>query len=233
MMQQMQQSTSELMSKDIATSAARGRLLQQQPKLLGASQGTEQQQQRFPQGKSSTDQRTPQADGDLYAIVDGGVITIPLAVGTILVVVGVTGIIINWKDISGTLTQLGQITVDWVNDTVSDVTTRIINLVSRVTGASRNILEGAREAIEGVVSQVFEARRGKTPKNNQAQNDQFDDAVRKIEKIIGRKLKDKEIRRLHEAISGEGYGFHEIVDLGVAMFGDPEHQSEVDEDDYD
>ncbi len=136
------------------------------------------------------------------------------------------GIIINWKDITGTLTQLGQITVDWVNDTVSDVTTRIINLVSRVTGASRNILEGARETIEGVVSQVFESRRGKTPKNNDAQNKQFHDAVKAIEKRIRRKLTDDEKTDLHRAISGQGYGFHEIVSIGVDMFGEPEDQSD-------
>ncbi len=87
-----------------------------------------------------------------------------------------------------------------------------------------------REAIEGVVSQVFQARRGKTPRNNQAQNGQFEDAVKEIEKRIGRQLKKDEIRRLHEAISGEGYGFHDIVSIGVAMFGKPEDRSEDDED---
>ena len=225
-----QQMQARLMSKDIATSTARGIPLQQQPKLLGASEGTEQQEQRFPQEKSSTDQHIPQADGNLYAIIDGGVISIPLAVGTLLVVVGAAGIIINWKDITGTLTQLGQIGVDWVNDTVSGVTTRIINVVSQVPGASRNILEGARGAIEGVVSQVFESRRGNTSGNNEAQNAQFKDAVRAIERRIRRKLNKDEIRRLHEAISGEGYDFHDIISLGVDMFGNPEDQSEDDED---
>ncbi len=92
------------------------------------------------------------------------------------------------------------------------------------------MLEGAREAIEGVVSQVFQARRGKTPRNNQAQNGQFEDAVKEIEKRIGRKLTQDEVRRLHEEISGQGYGFHDIVSLGVAMFGKPEDQLEDDED---
>jgi ElaB/YqjD/DUF883 family membrane-anchored ribosome-binding protein len=124
--------------------------------------------------------------------------------------------------------KIGEI-ADVIGKGIEGTLQELKEILNRAGEAARNQLE----AIEGVVSQVFEARRGKTPKNNQAQNDQFDDAVRKIEKIIGRKLKDKEIRRLHEAISGEGYGFHEIVDLGVAMFGDPEHQSEVDEDDYD
>jgi N12 class adenine-specific DNA methylase len=91
------------------------------------------------------------------------------------------------------------------------------------------MLEGAREAIEGVVSQVFQARRGKTPRNNQAQNGQFEDAVKQIEKRIGRKLKNDEIRRLYKAISGQGYDFHEIVSIGVDMFGNPEHQLENDE----
>ncbi len=92
------------------------------------------------------------------------------------------------------------------------------------------MLEGAREAIEGVVSQVFQARRGKIPRNNQAQNAQFEEAVKQIEKRIGRQLKNDEIRRLYKAISGEGYGFPEIVSIGVDMFGKPEDRLEDDED---
>jgi hypothetical protein len=58
-----------------------------------------------------------------------------------------------------------------------------------------------------------------TPKSNTAQNKQFADAVREIEKRIGRKLSKGEIRRLHDAISDQDYGFHDIVEEGVSMFG--------------
>lgn len=58
-----------------------------------------------------------------------------------------------------------------------------------------------------------------TPKSNIAQNKQFADAVREIERRIGRKLSKGEIRRLHDVISGQDYGFHDIVEEGVGMFG--------------
>jgi hypothetical protein len=57
-----------------------------------------------------------------------------------------------------------------------------------------------------------------TPKSNTAQNKQFADAVREIEKRIGRKLSKNEIRRLHDAISGQDYDFHDIVEEGIGMF---------------
>ncbi|MBG1265342.1 hypothetical protein [Nostoc sp. WHI] len=60
---------------------------------------------------------------------------------------------------------------------------------------------------------------GGTPRNNQAQNKQFADAVREIERRIGRKLSQDEIRRLHDTISGQDYGYHDIVEEGVGMFG--------------
>lgn len=60
---------------------------------------------------------------------------------------------------------------------------------------------------------------GGTPKSNKAQNKQFADAVREIEKRIGRKLSKDEIRRLHDAISGQDYGYHDIVAEGEGMFG--------------
>jgi len=54
---------------------------------------------------------------------------------------------------------------------------------------------------------------------NREQNRQFSHAVREIERIIGRKLTPDERQRLHRAISGDDYSFHEIVELAVAMFG--------------
>jgi hypothetical protein len=60
---------------------------------------------------------------------------------------------------------------------------------------------------------------GKTPRNNQAQNKQFNGAVQTIEQQIGRQLDMYERRMLHDSISGEGYGFQEIVDEGINLFG--------------
>jgi hypothetical protein len=61
---------------------------------------------------------------------------------------------------------------------------------------------------------------GGRPSRNTEQNKQFADAVREIERRIGRRLSKDEIRRLHEALHGEeNPGYHEIVDLGVSMFG--------------
>ncbi len=60
---------------------------------------------------------------------------------------------------------------------------------------------------------------GGTPGNNQAQNKQFKDAVREGERDLGRKLNKEEIRRVHDEISGENLGYHEIVEVIKGMFG--------------
>jgi hypothetical protein len=58
-----------------------------------------------------------------------------------------------------------------------------------------------------------------TPGNNQAQNKQFRDAIRAGEREIGRSLSKDEIRQVHDAISGENLGYHEIVEVVKSMFG--------------
>ncbi len=58
-----------------------------------------------------------------------------------------------------------------------------------------------------------------TPGNNKAQNKQFAGAVGEIERLIGRRLSQDEIRSLHDAISGQDYGYLDIVEEGVEMFG--------------
>jgi hypothetical protein len=57
-----------------------------------------------------------------------------------------------------------------------------------------------------------------TPRNNEAQNKQFNDAVQEIQRKIGRKLTDGERQRLHHEISGQDFSYQEIVEHGVAMF---------------
>lgn len=54
---------------------------------------------------------------------------------------------------------------------------------------------------------------GKAPFSNKAQNEQFKDAIK------GKQLTPQEKRLLHDEISGQGYGYHEIVKLIKDMFG--------------
>jgi mRNA-degrading endonuclease toxin of MazEF toxin-antitoxin module len=58
-----------------------------------------------------------------------------------------------------------------------------------------------------------------TPRGNQAQNKQFNDAIRTGERQIGRRLSKDERRQVHDEISGQGYSFQEIVDEVVGRFG--------------
>ncbi|WP_181916712.1 hypothetical protein [Paraburkholderia sp. BL27I4N3] len=51
-----------------------------------------------------------------------------------------------------------------------------------------------------------------TPANNQAQNKQTDDIARIL------RLNPRQIRQLHDEISGEGLGFHEIMERAKDMF---------------
>lgn len=53
---------------------------------------------------------------------------------------------------------------------------------------------------------------GKTPMNNQAQNKQTNDVARIL------KLTPKEARILHDEVSGEGYGFQEILAIAKDLF---------------
>jgi len=57
-----------------------------------------------------------------------------------------------------------------------------------------------------------------TPRNNVAQNKEFKDAVKATERKLNRKLSKDEIRMLHDEVTGQNYGFHQIVDEACAMF---------------
>lgn len=52
-----------------------------------------------------------------------------------------------------------------------------------------------------------------TPKNNQAQNKQFNDIVKKL------KLNKDQQRQLHDAISHQNYSYQEILEEAKRMFG--------------
>ncbi|MEO8727275.1 MAG: hypothetical protein ABI383_14265 [Acidobacteriaceae bacterium] len=55
-------------------------------------------------------------------------------------------------------------------------------------------------------------------KRNREQNLEFRAAVREIERILGGKLKKRERRRLHLEITGQGFSYDEIIQVGVALF---------------
>lgn len=63
-------------------------------------------------------------------------------------------------------------------------------------------------------------QRDGTPKSNTAQNDQFNDAVKEIERRTGKNLSDKDRRKLHDQISGQNYGYHDIVEEGYWLFNE-------------
>ena len=58
-----------------------------------------------------------------------------------------------------------------------------------------------------------------TPRSNTDQNKQFNDAVKAAEQRLGRKISKDERTMLHRAISGQDFGYHEIVKEAVCMFG--------------
>ncbi len=61
-------------------------------------------------------------------------------------------------------------------------------------------------------------QRDGTPRSNTAQNTQFEDAVKEIERKTGKKLGKEQREKLHDIISGMDYGYHEIVEEGCWLF---------------
>ncbi len=58
------------------------------------------------------------------------------------------------------------------------------------------------------------------PQSREVQDKQFQDAVKEIEEKLGKHLSDKERRKLHDHISGQNYGYHEIIEEGYWLFND-------------
>ncbi|HZM78797.1 MAG TPA: hypothetical protein VFC19_23970 [Candidatus Limnocylindrales bacterium] len=75
---------------------------------------------------------------------------------------------------------------------------------------------GSALAAAGTIVQMSSSG---TPGSNQAQNKQFRDAVREAERQLGKKLDKDQIRQVHDEITGQNMGYHEIVELIVGMFG--------------
>jgi RHS repeat-associated core domain len=52
------------------------------------------------------------------------------------------------------------------------------------------------------------------PRSNTDQNTQAEDAKKAIERQLGRKLNPREERKFHDHVTGQGYGYHEMVEEG-------------------
>ena len=85
-----------------------------------------------------------------------------------------------------------------------------------VTGAAGATLLLASKA--GRDFSGFKQKKG-TPRNNQAQNKQFDEAVRQLRKNHNINMTQDKIRRLHNAVSHRGYDLQEIIETGLNLFG--------------
>ncbi|MGI5484700.1 polymorphic toxin-type HINT domain-containing protein [Streptomyces lavendofoliae] len=57
------------------------------------------------------------------------------------------------------------------------------------------------------------------PRGNQAENREFKDALRSVERNLGRQVTPAERRALHDRITGQGYDYHRIIDEPRGMFG--------------
>ncbi|MEV0948958.1 RHS repeat-associated core domain-containing protein [Promicromonospora sp. NPDC050249] len=57
------------------------------------------------------------------------------------------------------------------------------------------------------------------PRGNQAENKQFNDAIKEIEHGLGQKVTPDQRRQLHDRITGKGYDYHRIVREGRQIFG--------------
>ena len=57
------------------------------------------------------------------------------------------------------------------------------------------------------------------PRSNTDQNTQAEDAKKAIERQLGRKLNPREERKFHDHVTGQGYGYHEMVEEGYWLLG--------------
>jgi hypothetical protein len=57
-------------------------------------------------------------------------------------------------------------------------------------------------------------------KENGHPNKQYKDAAKEVEKKLGRKLTGEELDRFHDLVTGQGYGYDEMVDEGFHLFDD-------------
>jgi hypothetical protein len=133
-----------------------------------------------------------------------------------------TGLASNWSFVNGNLYQISlDVSTDVFDFGLLPVAagaaggTIIIagGPVSWTVVAGVVVIVGASLAAVYVIDQVIEARK--------ADLRQFDQAVRQYEKECGTTLNRDQRRRLHDAITGQGYGIGQIVEDAKALFGCP------------
>lgn len=108
--------------------------------------------------------------------------------GKLFIIVGATGIIVNWQQINGRVAKLIEVGVNWATDTASDVTDRLINGVARTGAIGRGILGRVRGAIENVVRGILQFKKEDSDPDDPERDGSQD-----------RKLSDGEVDRLIEA----------------------------------
>ncbi|MCF3934400.1 RHS repeat-associated core domain-containing protein, partial [Acuticoccus sp. M5D2P5] len=87
--------------------------------------------------------------------------------------------------------------------------------------------------LQDEVNTTFSKRDSGTPRGNRRQNRQFSDALQEVGRAIGRRLTKKEARQLHDVISGQNYGYDDIVEEGESMFGDNKLEDDIRSDESD
>jgi hypothetical protein len=65
-----------------------------------------------------------------------------------------------------------------------------------------------------------------TPENNRAQNRQFNEAIRRAERILDRKMTFANRRRIHDEITGQNLSLDELVDFIVSLYSEGEDRAE-------
>ncbi len=154
----------------------------------------------------------------LAAAQAGLVVFGPVGIGIAVTITG--GIVLTvWLN-NGGWEQIGEI-----RDVIGrGISATLDELKQILDSAGQAAVEQFEEIAEYLQNNVFPARRGEGDTSGSREHEQkvFDDAVRRIERIIGRRLSDNERRALHIEISGEGHGFWAIVIIGVEMFGTAE-----------
>ena len=110
----------------------------------------------------SGDRQDLSTDGEIIALVDGGVITIPVGIGTIIIVTAIAGwFTIYWEDLAGVTQELLEIAIDFSADLAEEaerIADLVINEVSTSIGIATNLLEALRgtivDAITGVIGSI-------------------------------------------------------------------------------
>ncbi|MCG8362988.1 MAG: hypothetical protein MJA27_06595 [Pseudanabaenales cyanobacterium] len=120
----------------------------------------------------------------------------------------------------------------WLNNGGWEQIGEIIDITSRgISGTLdelRRILNRAGPAAIEQFNDIEDYLRNNVfPASNTEEDRQARGAIREIERIIGRRLSDDERTELHNAIHGQGYGFWEIVIVGVQMFGAAEDLDKI------